>query len=101
DQSQPRRLLAGQPELQLLERGLLTLPVIVDALEIDGQALLTADVAIRTGPGRPLVEALQPFLVPLGLADDPQIARSGRRVRHDRRRLLEAEHDLEIVRSEE
>jgi hypothetical protein len=96
-QRQPGRFLAGQPEHQLLERGLLALPVVVGALEGDRQARLAADVAVRPGAGRPLLEPLLPLLVPLGLADDSEIAGARRRVRHDRGRPLEAEHDLVVV----
>ena len=58
---------------------------------------LPVDVAVGAGARRPLVEALEALLVPLRLADDPQIAGARRGIRHDRHGALHAEDDLVVV----
>src|SRR5262249_31089335 len=81
---------------ELLERRLVV-PVVVLPLERDRDALLPSDVAVRARAGRTLVEAFQSFLVPLRLADDPEVVGARDRVIHGGRRLLHAKHDLVVV----
>src|SRR4029453_7907866 len=90
---QPCRLLTDQSELQLPECRLFAAPVVVYSLEADGQTRLPPGIAIGAGSGRPLVKPVDSFLVPLRLADDPEIPGARATVIHDGRRLLDTEHD--------
>jgi hypothetical protein len=97
EHGQPRRLLARQPELQILVGRALAGPVVVDALEGDRQAGLAVHVAVHAGARRALVESLLAFLVPLRLADHAEVAGARHRVQHRRGRPLHPEHDLVVV----
>ena len=71
--------------------------MVLHPLEDDGLAQLTAHILIGTGAGGPFLEPLEPFLIPLRLADHPQVTTARQGIRQGGGWALHAEDDLVVI----